>query len=837
MIFLRRFLRFAFFGVLCFVSTFSIAQQRSVKIPFYQLLEELHNQHSVTFSYNNTLLDPLQVEQPKEDLTLEEVLRYIESLTPVRFEAVAENEYMVVPVRSQVEFVALDAETQQTIPALYFQVNDEPQKYLVAQKDKFVIADLFPTDSLTVESRFYTKMQLAVSDLISANSELLLTPATIELDEVSIVGYITRGVNSKLSDHSLEVNMNDLGLLAGETDGDVLQLLKSMPGIRTPSGKPGSLTIRGSTFSQNLVYFDDIPIYHQGHFFGTVSPFNPGIVDKVLVFRGTLPAQWGGRVGGLIDIRTSDKVPDSFAGGASVNTVFSGVQLKTPIIKNKLGLSISARSNYPFKTLPPKMQQFSDLNFQGSKISPNKLNDDNKLEDLNIGFNDINGKLTYNIAQNHSASISFIRIENDFNYRFHSIVRDNTETQNADLDNWGITAKWRGQLSERLGTSISITKSSLEIAERKHEVEKGDVRKSETAINILKDNRLVADVNYMVNNNANINLGYESRYQDVQFEEIHEVGPPAPPGRNTTAYTHTFYGNLNKNFGTKMITNIGLHTDYYQPLSEWYADPRLSVSYLATNSLSFKASGGRSHQFIKQSFSTDFEDFLVANQFWRLSTGNNPALEGYQGMAGASFDRQSWIIDLEFYAKKTNNVAKNFDRSTGLVPIGSLTTSGADLFVKKRWNKFEAWTSYSISKTTSDYGAEEIAYFDQTHAVDLMLIMDLNRWDCAISWNYMSGMPVILPDLSTENNPNPDAPTSIEVPYTGRFPAYHQLDLSVTYQLWPVDHKLKGVIGFSILNVYDRQNFINLFQKQVSADNLYRYAIGFSPNLQVSITF
>ena len=129
----------------------------------------------------------------------------------------------------------------------------------------------------------------------------------------------------------------------------------AMPGIKTPSGKPGELTIRGSQFSNNLIYYDNIPVYHQGHYFGTISPFNPDVVDKMYVYRGALPAQRGGRVGGLIDIRSSDDIPDELHGGLSLNTVYNAAQIKFPLVENKLGLILSSRSNYPFENLSPKI--------------------------------------------------------------------------------------------------------------------------------------------------------------------------------------------------------------------------------------------------------------------------------------------------------------------------------------------------------------------------------------------------------------------------------------------------------------------------------------------------
>ena len=77
--------------------------------------------------------------------------------------------------------------------------------------------------------------------------------------------------------------MQTLGLLAGETDGDIFNVLNNIPGIHSPSGKSGNLNFRGSTYDQNLIQIDDIPIYHSGHFLGAISPYNSSVISKAII--------------------------------------------------------------------------------------------------------------------------------------------------------------------------------------------------------------------------------------------------------------------------------------------------------------------------------------------------------------------------------------------------------------------------------------------------------------------------------------------------------------------------------------------------------------------------
>ncbi|CAG2532622.1 TonB-dependent Receptor Plug Domain [Maribacter dokdonensis] len=279
-------------------------------------------------------------------------------------------------------------------------------------------------------------------DLNELKSPLRLQHALIHLNEVQITDYLTRGVNAKISDNTFQINMESLGLLAGETDGDVFNVVKNIPGVHTPSGKPGSLNVRGNTFDQSLIEIDDIPIYHNGHFFGAIAPYNPTTVSEIEIQRNTLSAKWGGRVGGLIHMTTKNKVPDSTSYTVQANTVYAGATAEVPLLKDKLAFYVAGRSNYPGVN-SPKLRAFSNLNFQGSRLE--SVANDVNSDYFKVGFYDINSKLIYDINENHKATISYINIQN----RLSAVLEDSDDKDNRDfrdlyLDNWGMTIKWEG---------------------------------------------------------------------------------------------------------------------------------------------------------------------------------------------------------------------------------------------------------------------------------------------------------------------------------------------------------------------------------------------------------
>lgn len=811
-----------------------VAQQKDARqILFTEWIQKAELKYGVTFSYNHTLFDNFNLSIPPcEDL--KKCMLLVSASNPIKFEATEPGHFLIIPIRKSASFEIVDGETGDPIEVLRIQINQEPEYYLVSDDKGYEIDNLFPTDSIHIATRFYSTLHIQADKVLSQSAQLKMSSDPTYLEEVIIQDYLAVGVDSKLSDHSIEIDMSRLGILAGETDGDIFYLLKALPGIGTPDGKPGSLNFRGSTPDHTLIYFDEIPIYHFGHFFGTISPYNPAAVSKIKVHRGTMPAKWGGRVGGMIDLQTNNSVANSLGIETNMNTVYSGVKAEIPVAKNKAGISLAARSNYPVDYLFPKLEAYRALNFQGSKVDPTRVGGQNMLDQFDVRFHDENAKVIYNINKEHQLTLSLMNIQNHFAYGLNSQDQDKVEKQISDLDNWGITTKWKGNLNDHFTISTSFTLSDLNIYEANTETEGGLIIHSDYVSNKINDLRFNTSLEYYLNSQSTFEIGYQMANQKVDFNEQRGLDEEINV-RNAETHIHSVHGSLRQSIGTRFVSSIGLRTDYYSLLDKYTFDPRLSISYMVSDFFFLKGSGGVSHQFIKQQFKKDFSDFKLQNQFWFLADEQNPILEGLQSMAGILYDRSGWLIDAEFYLKKTNGVLRQLDAQTD--EIGSLQSKGLDLFIKKRWNILESWVSYSLTYTETTFSETEKSFFDQRNVLSLTFLVRHNkRWNYALSWSYLSGMPVAVPELDPDHQ-NSNGQTKLSVPYTDNFPAQHQLDFSATYKFWEKDDDLKGLIGVSFQNIYDKKNILNIYQNDPPVDQPYRYAIGFAPNLNLRVSF
>lgn len=815
------------------LGTFTAYGQQATPVPIavtlHQYLHFLESTYEVSFSYNSSLLSALLYQTlPCSDL--ESCLQNLSAQFPIEFEANGQGSYLIVPQRKDMRFTLWDTDKNSKIPYAMVQVNQGPAQYLLPVKGVYTVPNLFLGDLIHIQTGFYESLKVKADDYLGTNEVpiIVLEPSTQSLAEVSIQEYLTAGIDLQVENHSLNVDMDRLALLAGETDGDVLNLIKNIPGIQSPDGKPGNLNIRNSAFDHSALFFDGIPIYHTGHFFGTISPYNTMAVASATIQRGALEARYGNKVGGLIDIKTREDVPDSIDAQLGINSVYSGGSLAIPVLTNKVGLHLSARSNYPIQVLSPKMSAFNLLNFQGSRLDPQNNGATNKLIIDELLFNDLNGKLVWEPNERHHFHINGISIGNSYSYVLESPNINLKETENITMSNRGWTAFWWAQLLPKLETELSMVRSSLFLSENKQTQENGQQEEDEILKNELKDFRIQALVNYELSKAHLLSAGYERSQLETNFEEFRIQFDDYILTNNDQGTLHSSFIQYQWLGYAPLSVQIGLHSDVFERTEDFFVDPRVHITYKAHRHVWFKASGGRAHQFLMRYFNTDFNDFRTSNQFWLMAERNVPVLESQQWMLGGLFQKGGWTFDIEGYSKTTSGLT--FPGNQVNREPGQLSTTGMDLFLKKRWAGIETWISYSLSKTDIDFKTKEAAHFDQRHNFTAVVMLKGERWGASASWFLLSGMPVRIPEIE----PNSEW---IETPYTDRFPYMHQLDLSANYKFWKKANTYRGVIGASVLNAYNQQNIVNIFQSNARVNNPYRYSVGIAPNIHLSLRF
>lgn len=824
------------------------------RIPLKQALDQLERKHNVSFSYADELAERIMVDVAPE-ATLKVQLSQLSQETGLLFEGVADATYLVTTTRHTFCGRVLNHDTGRPMEGAQVILNDNITNILTDENGyaRFE-ARLTFQDTISIKY-FGFDTKKVVTGMLKEEScpEILLKFGETTLQEVVITSYITSGIDFSKEDHSLAIKSSDLALLPGETDGDILLAIKTLPGITSPNGKAGNLHVRGSTTDQTLVLFDNIPIYHKGHIFGAISPYNPAMIDEVKVYRSGFGPDLGGRVGGAIELRNKKTVPDSTLFGMGLNSYYGAAFAEVPI-NEKVAVNASFRSSYPGEWESPKLEAINDLVYQPSIEQNSDRNPDRQYLDGEFNFIDLNGSVNYKV-KNGGISLSFLNIQNDKNDNVLYVSRNSLWQSETRLDNSGGNLEWMQYWNPSFSSSLSLTASAYAYSSVISQTSRdgsGTVIIPNSFENNINDYAIHAEGDYRLNgaSDGSLNFGYQMNYHEI--DNIFLSNRPGQPEvafeELDDSYLHSLFLNYKFRPTGRLSVNTGLRGNYYSLMKESRLEPRIFLNFDVKDNFSLKSSGGLYSQYISQFVFFDFEDTKAENLEWHLANDDRPVVKSDQWMIGGIWTPGTVIFDVEFYYKNIKNLST---RGTGGPDAGfvngDLQVKGMDVLLRKTWGKLDTWISYSYSVTEMAFPELNQltfeAYYDQPHAFNFNGTMPWRKWQFSLGWQYLSGVPVYTNNtffpIAGENTGGPSSPDD-PVPSEeneGRFSAQHQLDLALVYQFPSGKKGWKGSVGLSLLNVYDKENFLgeNYLQFGPTTSLEERYSIGFAPNLMITI--
>jgi hypothetical protein len=675
------------------------------------------------------------------------------------------------------------------------------------------------------------------------------------LDEVVLVTeYLTAGFDQNKKDGSVTLNPNKLGVLPGLTDPDVLQSLQLLPEISSPTESASNLHIRGGTPDQNLILYDGIKIYHQGHMFGMISPFNPYIVEDVNVFRSGTKAKFGDRIAGVIDINSLDEVPNEVSGGAGLNFLHGDVFVKTPIQKDKIGLVFSARRSINDIANLPTFNSFSDKVFQNTKIE--FVNDAFVEEELDVideqfTFLDVNAKLIVTPDDYNKISVSGLLVDNTLNFANVDFEGEGSRDR-LDLTNSGISAQWEYNPQGNWNLDASFRYSSFDSSYGFNQISNDSENDFYTNTNSVRDLGIQIQGGYSFSKNIKAFLGYEFVNYDVSYLfDFEEDGILQDDVFNSELSGHNFYAEGQFKVGDFFLRG-GLRTTLYPDREETFFEPRLYADYQVSDAFKLKASAEIKNQAISQVISLEFNELGLGDSVWVLfdEIAEVPVLNNQQFTFGFFLDKAGWKLDVEGYYKKvtgltsfTRGFASNSaNNETDDFFTGNSTVRGVDILLKKKIKRFRTWLGYSFSQNDFEFPDVQAGTFpgnfDQRHIVSWSGSYKYKQFQFSVGWQFATGRPFTQ---ATGTNGG-------EVFYgpqnASRLGDYHKLDLTGFYDFYfDSDNSVKGRLGLSVINVYNRDNIIDksfVIEEDNGVNTIFEQTnvgLGITPNVVFRVYF
>ncbi|MFV9550173.1 carboxypeptidase-like regulatory domain-containing protein [Algibacter sp. PT7-4] len=827
--------------------------QAQEKTTLLNLIAHLETTFNVKFSYSENDVKDVVTNMPLDTDTLTSIIDHLNATTILNFKFLTERYITISTLEKRVTICGILVSESDKEPLFGASILvDNTSKGSIANEDgKFHLTNVDINQHVVVSYLGFKTQLISVKDLMPLNGDckiIKLLEKSELLNQILIEKYLTTGLQ-KYIDGSTVLNTKKFGILPGLTDPDVLQSIQALPGVESINESIANINVRGGTNDQNLILWDNIKMYHSGHFFGLISAYNPYLTNKVVVTKNGTSSAFSDGVSSTINMFTKNKIDNTFSGGFGANLIHADAFFEIPINK-KLALHVSGRRSFTDVLSSPTYNKYFDRSFQDSELTTNSDNISESNRTSEFFFYDYTAKLLFNLNKQHKLRANIIGIYNNLDYT-ESFTNNTNETEsktsNLKQENLGVGVNWNGQWNDKLSTNINVFYS-------KYNVDAVDYR-IETNQQLIQANEVLeTGIKLKTNIKINTNINFLSGYQFSEIGVLNGTAVSAPAYNKTkkdVLLNHALFGELEFNKNNTYL-RLGGRANYFQKFSKLIIEPRLNFRQKLSSQIALKLQGEFKNQSATQII--DFQDdFLgVENRRWILANnGSIPISESKQGSFGVEFNRKNLLIDVEGFYKIVNGITVSnqgfYNNFQYLNATGSYNAKGVEFLINKTTNMYSAWLSYTYS--VNDYKFKTLMppvfpnNVDVRHSLSLAFNYHvLENVNVSVGGVWRSGQPYTKPVEGNEtvqegNNTyvNYDAPNSENLDDFMRF------DASLNYS-FNVSRTLKSSLKFGVINLLNRKNVINTYY-QVNPNNtnvaikIENYSLGLTPNISLRCDF
>ncbi|WP_345952590.1 TonB-dependent receptor [Mucilaginibacter sp. PAMB04168] len=616
--------------------------------------------------------------------------------------------------------------------------------------------------------------------------------------------------------------LDNLPVLFGEKD--VLKTIQLLPGVKSGGEGNTGFFVRGGASDQNLILLDEATVYNSSHLLGFFSTFNADAIKNVDLYKGGMPAQYGGRLSSVLDVKMDDGNNKNFSMQGGIGLISSRLKLEGPIVKDRGSFMVSARRTYIDFLL---------------KASP-----DTAIKGNTLNFYDLNMKVNYKFNDKNTVFLSGY------------FGQDNIGIKDLFDNNWGnstATLRLNHVFTSRLFSNTSLIYNKYNYAIKLLD----DVNNFEVT-SLIRDYNLKQDFQYFSNQHT-LRFGLQATHHRIAPSDISTSSTSSfnalsienRYGLESSAYLSDEYAvsqRLNLLYGLRAswfsllgpgtfntYNNIGdiTSSDTYGGgkfvQSYFNLEPRFSASYTINEQNSVKASYNRNTQNIhilsNSGSSSPTDQYVMSSNNIRPEVADQVALGYFKNAKDNTYEFSAEV----YYKRMQNQIEyKNAARLIANANVesqllfGDGRAYGLELYAKKRIGKLSGWISYTLSRTERKFNElNNGSYFparqDRTHDVALVGIYKMSKhWTLSANYIYNTGNAVTYPAgkyqvgnmttfFYTERNAN-------RLPYTSR------LDVSATLEGKDTGKRFHSSWSFGLYNALNRKNPYSVDFRDVASD-------------------
>jgi hypothetical protein len=707
-------------------------------------------------------------------------------------------------------------------------------KIITTTDDKGFYKMLLPYGKhvIEIEASGYKRTFFTIVAYSNGTQNFNLNEAITELNEVIIEAASDKNIKSTTSGVT-SINMEDVKsvpMVLGERD--ILKVATTLPGIKTTGEGSAGVNVRGGKEDQNLFLLDNATIYNPSHFFGFFSSINPYAIKNAEIYKGSIPAEFGGRLSSVFDIKSKNGNSDKVSGEGGIGPVTSNLTISIPVVKEKSSVLVGGRATYSDWIL----KQIDNPEIKNSKAS----------------FYDLIVKYNHRLSEKTSLESTVYYSKDLFN-----LTSDSTYTYSNRI----ITLNGKHSFNEKNKAEFGITNSEYQFG---IDFQSNNQKSFDFGFKV-NETKLIYKGIYDYNNKHKFIYGINStlynidpgtltptdedsllQYQSIQKEKGLES---AFFLSDNITLTKRLSVNLGLRFSNFLALGPSTQREYESgaPITDGNVtneityenneiiksynglEYRIALRQLLTETISLKLSYDTNYQYLHKLSTNTTQS---PTDTWKLSDLNIKPSYGQQISFGIfkNFQGQPYEISLETYYKKSSNI---LDYKVGAELIlnehietevlqGEGKAYGIELLLKKSSGKLNGWLGYSYSrsliKLNSEFSEEVVnngeyfpTNFDKPH--DLSLILNYKftkRYSLSTNFIYQTGRPITYPIGSYELGGNQYTLYSDRNEF--RIPDYYRLDIGFNIE---GNHKIKKLAhsywNISIYNVLGRNNPYSIY--------------------------
>ena len=696
-----------------------------------------------------------------------------------------------------------------------------------------------PAGVYTVQIRYLgfetLTRELSLNEDVNENFEL--TPQAEVLDEVIVEENIEllNVRNPQMSVNKLAINtIKKIPAVLGEVD--VIKSITLLPGVTNAGEGASGFNVRGGAADQNLILLDEAILFNSSHLFGFFSVFNPDAIKDIQLYKGGIPASYGGRASSVLNIYQKEGNRKKFESQGGIGLISSRLLLEGPLKKEKSSFLIGGRSSYAHLFLPliesvdNNKAYFYDLN---TKLSYT-LNDRNTIYlsgyfgrdvfDIDNLFDLAYGNSVANFRWNHLFSnklfsnLSLIYSDYDYTLDFGLAEFD----WNLGITNFNFKYDFKHYLNDKTKLEYGLNgiyyKFDPGFIQPTAESSPVQARKLENKFAF--ENAVYAGVSYQLSSKINLQAG-------LRLSNFLRLGQKM----NTYANDNPLlYIESSQIYEEAQPTGSVTYSKGEVIKSFTYPEPRFSMAYQLDSDQSFKLSYNRMAQYLhlisNTNSPTPIDVWAPSGKYIDPQLLDQVAV-GYFKI----FDNNRYNLEVEAFYKTIQNRLDYIngaelianDAIEQILLTGQARAGGLEVLFRKNEGKLTGWIAYTLSRSEQqtlgrtpsevgiDYGNWYATPYDKTHDISITTNYDLNkRWNLNANFIYQTGQPITYPNAQYQFSgfsiPNFESRNS------SRLSAYHRLDVSAVYS----PKKRSGEWVFGIYNFYNRKNAASIrFQENL----------------------